>query len=103
MALSLREIQKIHNNKLATAGKKYWDDTGKVYIGTSEGRLRQLDKAEVSPFRPGEIVESRTVQKAIEEVATDINEIKSDYATDTKLESEIEKARCYALVMSLVL
>lgn len=45
MALSSEELKRIHLNKIATPGKKYYGDNEEVYVGTSERRLKLLDKA----------------------------------------------------------
>ena len=45
MAQSANELKIIHTRSLATPGKKYYGDDDNVYIGTSEGRLKLLDKA----------------------------------------------------------
>lgn len=52
MALSSNELQQIHLRKLATPNKKYYGDDDKVYIGTSDRRLRLLDDAELVKFQP---------------------------------------------------
>lgn len=40
MALSKVELDQIHLRKLATPGRKYYGDDEKVYIGTSDRRLK---------------------------------------------------------------
>jgi len=47
MALSKTELDILHLRKLATPNKKYYGDDENVYIGTSDKRLRLLDKADL--------------------------------------------------------
>lgn len=70
MALSSEELKRIHLNKLATINRKYYGADENVYLGTSEGRLRLLDKAELSVFKPTIDLNSKNIQQAIEELTT---------------------------------
>ncbi len=58
----------LHLQNKATPNKLYYGDDGKTYIGTSLGRLRLLDKAEIVTFKPTESINETTVQEAIEDV-----------------------------------
>lgn len=68
MALSSEELTRINSRGLAVSGKRYYGDNEKIYVGTSNGRLRQLDKAEISPFTPVVGIVDNNVQAAIETV-----------------------------------
>lgn len=46
MALSSNELQQIHLRKLATPNKKYYGDDDKVYIGTSDRRLKLFNSSD---------------------------------------------------------
>lgn len=79
MALSSSDIQRINSQKSAIVGKKYYGDDGEIYIGIVGGRLRKLDKANKTIFKPTLELESKNVQDAIEEV-------------DTKVENDVVKS-----------
>mgnify|MGYP006921434703 CR=1 FL=1 len=70
MALSKTELDQIHLRKLATPGRKYYGDDEKVYIGTSDKRLRLFGDADNENFKPANTISDKTVQKAIERVNT---------------------------------
>lgn len=65
MALSSNELQQIHLRKLATPNKKYYGDDDKVYIGTSDRRLRLLDKAELILNNNTTTTNNQTIQGAV--------------------------------------
>lgn len=71
MAQSANELKIIHTRSLATPGRKYYGDDDKVYIGTSEGRLRLLADSNIVVFKPTEDISSSNVQSAIEEIDAD--------------------------------
>lgn len=70
MALSSEELKTIHLRKLATQNRKYYGADENVYLGTSDGRLRLLDKAELSVFKPTLNLNTKNTQQAIEELTT---------------------------------
>lgn len=86
MAQSANELKIIHTRSLATPGKKYFGDDDKVYIGTKEGRLKQLDDSKTVIFKPTEEIESTNVQSAIEEVEARVTLAEVDI--DTLFEDE---------------
>lgn len=65
MALSSNELQQIHLRKLATPNRKYYGDDDKVYIGTSDRRLRLLDKAELVLNNNTTTNNNQTIQGAV--------------------------------------
>lgn len=71
MALSKQALDKLHLNNLATPNKNYLGEDGKKYIGTSNGRLKLLDVADVVVFTPSSDITSNNVQGAIEEINQD--------------------------------
>jgi len=80
MALSLAERNRIHLNKLATPGKKYYGDDENVYIGTSEKRLKLLEKAfEVTT------INNSNVQTVISNNSDIINEIELELQSSSVL------------------
>jgi hypothetical protein len=68
MALSKIELDQIHLRRLASPNKKYYGDDEKVYIGTSDRRLRLLNDADKINFNPTDTIPDRTIQLAIERV-----------------------------------
>lgn len=68
MANTRQEISLIHTRGLATPNKKYYRDDGQVFIGTESKRLRLLDKAELTTFKPSIDFPQKNVQTAVESV-----------------------------------
>ena len=66
MANTASELNTIHLKNLASPGKKYYSDDGKVYIGTDQKRLRLLDSASDSIFKPTDNISQKNVQEAFE-------------------------------------
>ena len=75
MALSPNQISTIHVRRSAISGKKYFSDTGKVYIGNSNGTLRLLDEANITTFKPTLTLKEKDIQKIIEFIDSSINTI----------------------------
>lgn len=86
MALSSNELQQIHLRRLATPNRKYYGDDDKVYIGTSDRRLRLLDDAELVKFQPVPTIQKNDVQSAIEAIDTKLTQkfkqVEVDFGTD---------------------
>lgn len=68
MANTRQEISLIHTRGLATPNKKYYRDDGQVFIGTENRRLRLLDKAELTLFKPSINFPETNVQTAVESI-----------------------------------
>jgi len=68
MANSSDELRRIHSLGRATEGKKYYQDDGKVFIGTDNGRLKLLEKSNSVLFKPVVELDVNNTQSAIEEV-----------------------------------
>lgn len=102
MALTLNEIQRIHNNKLARFGQRYYSNDEKIYIGTKEGRLELSLKAEKTTITEIVNINSKNVQEALEELNTRTSTIEGDYITNIQLTKAKEEAKCFALAMSII-
>lgn len=74
MALSLDELNQIHLRKLATPDKQYFGDNEKVYIGTSDGRLKLQDQAYQIPTT----TENKSVQQALDNITTSLDKDAQD-------------------------
>ncbi len=61
-------LNHLHLQNLANSGVYYYGDDGKVYIGTSNGRLKLLEKAQIVTFKPTNSIQESNVQEAIQEV-----------------------------------
>ncbi len=86
MALSKTELDQIHLRKLATPGRKYYGDDEKVYIGTSDKRLKLFGDADKENFKPTNTIPDKTVQRAIERVDTKLSQkfkqVEIDFGSD---------------------
>lgn len=80
MALSSEDLKRIHLNKRATPGKKYYGDDENVYIGTKDGRLRLLDKASTVITN-----NNSTVQTVISSNADEISQIELELQSSSLL------------------
>ncbi len=83
--MSNEELSKIHLNNLAIPNKYYYGNNNKVYIGTKNGRLKLLDKANVITFKPTEDISSKNVQGAIEEINEDSGVASGIYGNATNV------------------
>jgi len=65
MALSKTELDILHLRKLATPGRKYYGDDEKVYIGTSDKRLKLFGDASTTNYKDYR-QEGSTVKNALD-------------------------------------
>lgn len=102
MALTQSEIQRIHNSKLARFGQRYYSNDEKIYIGTKEGRLELVLKAEKTTLKEIETIASKEVQGGIKELTERIIKVEKDYITNIQLLKAKEEAKCFAVTMSII-
>ena len=69
MFQTLIELKTIHLRRLALPGKKYYGDNEKVYIGSSDKRLKLLDRALNIPLKPFDEISDVNVQEGIESLS----------------------------------
>jgi YD repeat-containing protein len=70
--MTLDQIKRIHSTGTATLNKTYSAD-GKVFIGLKNGRLKEVESANKVQFKSSTDLESKTVQKVIEELLDQVN------------------------------
>lgn len=106
--MTKEEINRIHSRGLAVKNKRYFDDEGNVYIGFDNGRLKLLDRAINTTFKPSVEISENNVQDAIESLEEDIKllDTKVDnnfITTNITINEAIEEAKCFSVAMSLIL
>ena len=66
MSLPLSAIQKLHTTRKAIPDKVYKSTEGKLYIGTKEGRIKLIERAEDILLNNIEDTKITNTQKALE-------------------------------------
>lgn len=71
MALSYQERKRIHSNRIATPGARYYGDDENVYIGTPDRRLRVLEKSYSVQYANPLTLNNTNVKNTLDELVKD--------------------------------
>lgn len=87
------DIRQIHVRALAVENQLYYENTGKVYIGTKGGRLREYTRANIA---------DNNIADNTEDINTNTESIEALRERVVTLENT-KADKCFAIAMGIVL
>lgn len=97
------ELNVLTRTKTAIDGIMYEDVNGLQYLGTNQGTLLFLQRAENTPIDKIKGLSSTNVGGAIEEIAKRTSVIEGDYVIHSELTELEEDCKAFALTMAIIL